>query len=69
MATHTPLSHLNSQHQTDPDPLDAIIQIAEERRGYLAGMKSALETKDDNKLRHFAAKLVGMTAPEITVSA
>jgi hypothetical protein len=62
MATQTPLQHLPS---ADADPLDALIQIAEERRGYLTGLETALKSDDVPQLRHYAALLVGMPTPSI----
>jgi hypothetical protein len=69
MATHnTPLAAFDSQAADirSKDTLDAIIQIAEEQRGYIAEMHTALTAGDDQKLKLFASKLCGMEAPAIT---
>jgi hypothetical protein len=41
-------------------PLDALITIAEERKGYVEQMRSALISGDDVQLKLYARKLCGM---------
>jgi hypothetical protein len=56
-----------------PDPgtadtsLDAVVQIAEERAGYLEKMRAALLSNDDAQLKLYARKLCGLP-PESTPS-
>lgn len=40
--------------------LEAVIQIAEEREGYLLKMKDALVSEDDVQLKLYARKLCGL---------
>jgi hypothetical protein len=47
--------------------LDAVIEIANERNGYLAKMKEPLLSNDDAQLKFYASKLCGIP-PESTPS-